>query len=94
MATSEKLRNCNMRDESGVAPANRLATSEERLSFAISELDRYIAEMPARQEERAEQMARDRAARHRELRNLIWVVGGLVIATLGICTAIMIAVLL
>ena len=94
MVTSEKLRTYNTFVESGVARASRLATSEERLSFAIAELDRYIAEMLARQEERAEHMARDQAARHRELRNHIWVVGGLVIVTLGICTAIMIAVLL
>ena len=70
------------------------ATSEERLFVAIAELERRIAEMLTRQAERDARLARALADRDREMRNHILITAGLVIAVVGICTAIMIAVLL
>ena len=63
------------------------ATSEERFHTAIANMERRFAQLLAQQ-------ARDQAERDRDLRNHILIVGGLVIATLGICTGILIAVLL
>lgn len=63
------------------------ATSEERFTAALAGMERRFAEHLA-------QLAREQAERDRQMHNHILVVGGLVIATLGICTGILIAVLL
>lgn len=81
------------------------ATSEERFTAALAGMDRRFAEHLAQlaerevrrardQAERDTRMAREQAERDRHLRNEMLIIGGLVIATLGICTAILIAVLL
>ena len=66
---------------------DRLASSEERFTAALAGMDRRFAEHLA-------QLARDQAERDRHLRNEMLIIGGLIVATLGICTAILIAVLL
>lgn len=66
---------------------DRLASSEERFTAAIAGMERRFAEHLA-------QLARDQAERDRHLRNEMLIIGGLIITTLGICTAILIAVLL
>lgn len=71
----------------GFVTIDQHATSEERFTAALAGMDRRFAEHLA-------QLARDQAERDRHLRNEMLIIGGLVIATLGICTAILIAVLL
>ena len=63
------------------------ATSEERFTAALAGMERRFVEHLAR-------MAREQAERDRHLRNEMLILTGLVIATLGICTGILIAVLL
>lgn len=77
------------------------ATSEERFTAALAGMERrfaeHLAQLAARDvrlAERDARMAREQAERDRHLRNEMLILTGLVIATLGICTGILIAVLL
>ena len=77
------------------------ATSEERVTAAIAGMERrfaeHLAQLAARDvrlAERDARLAREQAERDRHLRNEMLILTGLVIATLGICTGILIAVLL
>ena len=63
------------------------ATSEERFTATLAGMERRFVEHLA-------QLAREQAERDRHLRNEMLILTGLVIATLGICTGILIAVLL
>ena len=73
--------------------SDQQATSQERLFGAIAGMERRFAELIAQQAARDAQMARDLAARDAQMRNYILVVAGLLIATMGICTGVLIAFL-
>ena len=70
------------------------ATSEERFTAALAGMERRFAEHLAQLAERDVRQAREQAERDRHLRNEMLILTGLVIATLGICTGILFAVLL
>ena len=80
--------------------SDQQATSQERLFGAIAGMERRFAEFiaqqaerDARQAERDAQAAHEQAERDRQMRNYILVVAGLIIATIGISTGVLIAFL-